>query len=316
MPAISAVGLKAHRVDDSSLPNSIINDIFAYTKKAKVLLADLTGNNPNVLYELGLAHAHGKPVILIAEKLDELPFDLRSLRVIPYDRNAPNWRDVLKKKIESSLQAVMNSPADAAHPAFVKSAASGSNGTPTLRHNSGGEGFSVQIWKEYPPSYATDFARAKDIWMTGLNLRRTIPSRIGDIKRVLESGGTVRVLLLDPDHDGCRDAAFQEWGHSDRWATELYREMIRDVYRALAELRNRSNQQQIKIRKIGYTFGFGVDAMRFANSRDGALYVRFYPISGIEDDRPILPLTPRNGYWYDFYRSQLQIQWERAVPWQ
>jgi len=47
-----------------------------------VLLADLTGKNPNVFYELGLAHALAKPVILIAETLDDIPFDLRALRVI------------------------------------------------------------------------------------------------------------------------------------------------------------------------------------------------------------------------------------------
>src|SRR5687767_13683863 len=52
-PAIKAAGLAPHRADDLFRPSTIVNDIWAYTKKARLVLADLSGKNPNVFYELG-----------------------------------------------------------------------------------------------------------------------------------------------------------------------------------------------------------------------------------------------------------------------
>lgn len=118
-PAIQSAGLNPHRADDLYRPSSIVNDIWSYTKRAKVLLADLTGKNANVFYELGLAHALAKPAILVAESMDDIPFDLRALRIIIYDKNAPDWGQILKGKIENSLREVLVSPAEAVLPAFL-----------------------------------------------------------------------------------------------------------------------------------------------------------------------------------------------------
>lgn len=118
-PAIEATGLEAHRADDLFRPSTIVTDIWSYTKKAKLLLADLTGKNPNVFYELGLAHALAKPAILIAESMDEIPFDLRALRIIVYDKNAPDWGKLLRQKVEASIKEVLNAPVTAVLPAFL-----------------------------------------------------------------------------------------------------------------------------------------------------------------------------------------------------
>jgi hypothetical protein len=56
-PAIEAAGLDPQRADDLFRPGTIVTDIWDFTKRAKLLLADLTGKNANVFYELGLAHA-------------------------------------------------------------------------------------------------------------------------------------------------------------------------------------------------------------------------------------------------------------------
>jgi hypothetical protein len=78
-------------------------DIWQMTQDAKVLVAELTEKNANVFYELGLAHAIGKPVVLIADNLTDIPFDLQSLRVIIYDKNDPAWGTELKASITESL---------------------------------------------------------------------------------------------------------------------------------------------------------------------------------------------------------------------
>jgi hypothetical protein len=118
-PAIEASGLKPHRADDLYRPSTIVNDIWAYTRQAKVILADLTGKNPNVFYELGLAHALAKPAILVAESINDVPFDLRSLRVIEYDKNDPGWGVTLREKIENAIREVLAAPLQAVLPAFL-----------------------------------------------------------------------------------------------------------------------------------------------------------------------------------------------------
>lgn len=119
-PAIEAAGLEPHRADDLYRPSTIVHDIWAYTKKAKLLVADLSGKNPNVFYELGLAHALGKPAILVAESMEDIPFDLRALRIIIYDKNAPDWGSLLRTKIEASIGEVLKSPVSAVLPAFLE----------------------------------------------------------------------------------------------------------------------------------------------------------------------------------------------------
>ena len=119
-PAVEAAGLEPHRADDLYRPSAIVNDIWAYTKRASVLLADMTGKNPNVFYELGLAHALAKPVILVAESIEDVPFDLRALRVILYDKNSPRWGETLAEQIRAAISEVLTSPVTAVLPTFLQ----------------------------------------------------------------------------------------------------------------------------------------------------------------------------------------------------
>lgn len=131
IPAIQAAGLTPRRADDLYRPSAIVHDIWSLTQKAKMILADLTGKNPNVFYELGLAHALAKPAILVTESMDDVPFDLRSLRVIVYDKNKPDWGKALQEQIKASIKEIMASPLDAVLPTFLKVKDSGAKPTVT-----------------------------------------------------------------------------------------------------------------------------------------------------------------------------------------
>lgn len=119
-PAIEATGLSPHRADDLFRPSTIVHDIWHYSRHATLMLADLTGKNPNVFYELGLAHALAKPVILIADSMEDIPFDLRALRIIIYDKNEPSWGRALRDKIQSSIEEVLETPLAAVLPTFLE----------------------------------------------------------------------------------------------------------------------------------------------------------------------------------------------------
>lgn len=119
-PAIEESGLIPKRADDIYRPSTIIQDIWNLTKDSKLVLADLTGKNANVFYELGLAHALAKPAILITESIEFVPFDLRALRVIEFDKNYPNWGTILKEKIKISIKETLSSPLNSVLPTFLE----------------------------------------------------------------------------------------------------------------------------------------------------------------------------------------------------
>ena len=73
----------------------IIDQVWGGINAAKVLVAELTIRNTNVFYELGLAHALNKPVVLISSNEPDVPFDLQHIRVIYYDVTDPFWEPSL-----------------------------------------------------------------------------------------------------------------------------------------------------------------------------------------------------------------------------
>jgi hypothetical protein len=87
-PAVTALGDDCKRADDFFSPGPILNDVLKSIREADYLIADLTGKNANVFYELGIAHTLGKPVILLTQQLNDVPFDLRYQRLIAYEDSA------------------------------------------------------------------------------------------------------------------------------------------------------------------------------------------------------------------------------------
>lgn len=110
VPAIKEAGFEPIRGDEIFSSGSVVEQIWEQIDKSKVLLADLTGKNPNVFYELGLAHAARKPVVFTSGALDDVPFDLRHLRVIIYDQREPNWNVKLKTSITAYLKSAKSEP--------------------------------------------------------------------------------------------------------------------------------------------------------------------------------------------------------------
>lgn len=78
-----------------------------------MLVAELTGRNPNVLYERGLAHALRKPVVLVSSNEDDVPFDVRHVRVIYYDMRDPFWGTKLIEKVAENILSALRNPDEA-----------------------------------------------------------------------------------------------------------------------------------------------------------------------------------------------------------
>lgn len=102
---IANSGLTPKRADDLYGLN-VIQDIWRSIKQAHIVVADVTGRNPNVYYEVGIAHALRKPTIIITQSADDIPFDLRSFRHIIYQDNSDGY-EILEKLIPKTVDHIL-----------------------------------------------------------------------------------------------------------------------------------------------------------------------------------------------------------------
>jgi hypothetical protein len=105
--AVESQGLTCMRADELFSPGQVMEQIWEEMNRAGLIIADLTGKNPNVFYELGIGHTLGKPVILMAQSENDVPFDLRHLRFIRYEftpHGCPQLEEDLRKAVQSVLQ--------------------------------------------------------------------------------------------------------------------------------------------------------------------------------------------------------------------
>lgn len=109
-PAVAKGGLVAVRSDEIYGAGAIIDDIHRSIMNAAICIADVTGRNPNVSYELGMAHALGKPVLIITQDVKDIPFDYQHLRAITYDPRSFGWETPFIDIIARSILEVTKNP--------------------------------------------------------------------------------------------------------------------------------------------------------------------------------------------------------------
>ncbi len=118
-PAIEKAGLTPVRADTEIFgTGKIMDQVWAGINNAKVLVAELTTKNPNVFYELGIAHALKKPVVLVSSNEDDVPFDLKHIRVIYYDSSDPFWGQKLLNKVAENILSAIKNPEEAIFKGF------------------------------------------------------------------------------------------------------------------------------------------------------------------------------------------------------
>jgi hypothetical protein len=103
-PAVERFGLTSLRADEIAAPGSITEQIRVAIQQSRLCVADVSGRNPNVLYEVGIAHTLGKPTVLLTQSLDDVPFDLRVIRHIQYRLDA---LEAARASLESSIQHIL-----------------------------------------------------------------------------------------------------------------------------------------------------------------------------------------------------------------
>jgi hypothetical protein len=102
--ACSAQGFIAYRGDENYIKGDIFPEMLKLIVKANLIIANINGRNPNVLYELGIAQALDKPVILISREPEKLPIDIKSKRFLIY-KDHKELQEMIRQELINLLSA-------------------------------------------------------------------------------------------------------------------------------------------------------------------------------------------------------------------
>ena len=105
-PMCASYGYNVVRGDDFYTSGQIMDDVTQSIRASALIIADVTPDNANVFYEVGYAHAIGKPTILLSDrKRKRLPFDISGFRTLFYD-NTIGGRAVVEARLKQHLDAL------------------------------------------------------------------------------------------------------------------------------------------------------------------------------------------------------------------
>jgi hypothetical protein len=99
--------MECRRADNIWDHDVIIVDIFSLICNSRIVICDCTGRNPNVFYEVGVAHALGKDVILVTQSESDIPFDLRHIRYVKYLGNEQGLAE-LEMALTNRIKKIIN----------------------------------------------------------------------------------------------------------------------------------------------------------------------------------------------------------------
>lgn len=115
-PILKALEIKPERSDTLADPGNITSKVIMKINEADIIIADLTDRNPNVFYELAIAHALRKPVIHMIKKGEKVPFDVNQYRYVTYDETDLAELQPTKNELKSQLENIPQKPEDVINP--------------------------------------------------------------------------------------------------------------------------------------------------------------------------------------------------------
>jgi nucleoside 2-deoxyribosyltransferase len=97
-------GAYCERVDEQIFEESILERVYNQIAKADLIVAEMTGRNPNVFYEVGYAHALNKQVILLTQNSEDIPFDLKHYPHIVYGGKIATLKSQLEARVRWCIE--------------------------------------------------------------------------------------------------------------------------------------------------------------------------------------------------------------------
>ena len=281
-PTVEAAGLNCLYAGEILGPGVIMDDIWQFIDKARVIIADLTGRNPNVFYEVGYGHSLDKgKVILLTQEMGDVPFDLQGFRCIEYDL-APRGLELLRSKVAKTIHAVL--ARESQSPRVV-----------TLR----GHFLSKHRLDE------SIFSEATTIVLSGITLEQSLRSYMHVLSQRLVAGASLRLVVLDPADSLLEQVARKHWSHAEFWRARIQQSY--EMARVLASVPDRRGH--VKIGFLPYIPSFGLIIID-PESTHGWCRVKIYHHK-TADPKPTFDLAMKDDpAWYGFFLNQFDILWK------
>jgi len=105
-PAVESLGFDPIRADQISEPGIITSQVIQYVVNSPLVVADLSGRNPNVFYELAIRHAIKKPLVQLIKKGEHIPFDVAGTRTIQFDIHDLDSVDEAKNELVNQIKSI------------------------------------------------------------------------------------------------------------------------------------------------------------------------------------------------------------------
>lgn len=112
LPVCESCGFKAERVDHMNDSDSITDKILESLENADLVIADISGHNPNVFYEMGFRKRANKPIIHLRRQGEALPFDVSTIRTLEYDLTDLDSVELTKDRLEKTINSFSFSLSD------------------------------------------------------------------------------------------------------------------------------------------------------------------------------------------------------------
>lgn len=103
---------EVRRSDLMSEGGSISHQIVSAIQNAALVVVDMTGLNPNVFYEMAIAHGYRRPVVHMIQDGERIPFDVKDMRTLEYDLSDPDRVVEARESMEKLGNSAMNAPGD------------------------------------------------------------------------------------------------------------------------------------------------------------------------------------------------------------
>ena len=157
-PTVEAMEMRCLRADEVFSVGPIMQDILQGIARAGVIIADVTGRNPNVFYELGIAHTVKDRVIIVSQSMDDVPFDLKHIRMLIYETSLRGIRR-FSSRLKATLEAVLKQPSS--------SLSEGSSGSRQSQLNLFPESNQVSVGEEVVQLTEDEFALVSYLFSAG-----------------------------------------------------------------------------------------------------------------------------------------------------
>lgn len=105
-PVCQSCDFTVERVDQINDANSITRTIIDKLRSADLVIADISGHNPNVFYEIGYRECTGKPIIHLKRKGEPIPFDINTIRTFEYDLTDLDSVESIKERLQRTISTI------------------------------------------------------------------------------------------------------------------------------------------------------------------------------------------------------------------